>query len=123
MQSRVSNKTFLFSPPSPPLTLTGPFIDAVFRKVENMMQNSLYINLLVTGLLTRLAYYPQPLLRSFLLNTSMVFQPSVRSLVQVCVRVISISITQKIIDLELFLAKPNARILTQLQSTMEMILW
>ncbi|XP_072040376.1 FHF complex subunit HOOK-interacting protein 1B-like isoform X2 [Amphiura filiformis] len=61
----------------------GPFIDALFKKVENMMQNNLYINLLVTGLVTRLAYYPQPLLRSFLLNTSMVFQPSVRSLVQV----------------------------------------
>ncbi|CAM4311279.1 unnamed protein product [Caretta caretta] len=48
-----------------------------------MVQNSLYVNVLVTGLVARLACYPQPLLRSFLLNTNMVFQPSVKSLLQV----------------------------------------
>ena len=48
-----------------------------------MMQNSLYVNLLLTGLVTRLACYPQPLLRSFLLNHTLVFQPTVKSLLQV----------------------------------------
>ncbi|XP_030642645.1 FHF complex subunit HOOK-interacting protein 1B [Chanos chanos] len=62
---------------------TGPFITVLFCKLENMMQNSLYVNILLTGILFQLACYPQPLLRSFLLNTNMVFQPSVKSLIQV----------------------------------------
>ncbi|XP_071846775.1 FHF complex subunit HOOK-interacting protein 1B-like isoform X3 [Apostichopus japonicus] len=62
---------------------TGPFINILFKKLECMMQNSLYMNLLLTGIITRLAYYPQPLLRSFLLNTNMVFQPSIKALIQV----------------------------------------
>ncbi|KAJ8252971.1 hypothetical protein GJAV_G00207740 [Gymnothorax javanicus] len=62
---------------------TGPFVAVLFAKLECMLQNSLYVNILLTGILSRLACYPQPLLRSFLLNTNMVFQPSVKSLVQV----------------------------------------
>ncbi|XP_071989699.1 FHF complex subunit HOOK-interacting protein 1B isoform X2 [Engystomops pustulosus] len=62
---------------------TGPFIAMLFAKLENMLTNSLYVNFLLTGIVAQLAYHPQPLLRSFLLNTNMVFQPSVKSLVQV----------------------------------------
>ncbi|XP_066563074.1 FHF complex subunit HOOK-interacting protein 1B [Amia ocellicauda] len=62
---------------------TGPFIAVIFAKLENMLQNSLYVNILLTGIVAQLACYPQPLLRSFLLNTNMVFQPSVKSLIQV----------------------------------------
>ncbi|XP_024078414.3 FTS and Hook-interacting protein-like, partial [Terrapene carolina triunguis] len=61
----------------------GPFVAMLLAKLENMVQNSLYVNVLLTGLVARLACYPQPLLRSFLLNTNMVFQPSVKSLLQV----------------------------------------
>lgn len=61
----------------------GPFVAALFAKLENMLQNSLYVNVLLTGLVSQLACYPQPLLRSFLLSTNMVFQPSVKSLIQV----------------------------------------
>nr|XP_033805048.1 FTS and Hook-interacting protein [Geotrypetes seraphini]XP_033805049.1 FTS and Hook-interacting protein [Geotrypetes seraphini]XP_033805050.1 FTS and Hook-interacting protein [Geotrypetes seraphini]XP_033805051.1 FTS and Hook-interacting protein [Geotrypetes seraphini] len=68
-------------PPSQPFT--GPFVAVLFAKLENMLQNSLYVNFLLTGIIAHLACYPQPLLRSFLLNTNMVFQPSVKSLVQV----------------------------------------
>ncbi|XP_063162138.1 FHF complex subunit HOOK-interacting protein 1B isoform X2 [Candoia aspera] len=68
-------------PPSQPST--GPFLGILLAKLENMLQNSLYVNFLLTGLLAQLACYPQPLLRSFLLNTNMVFQPSVKSLLQV----------------------------------------
>ncbi|XP_015277242.1 PREDICTED: FTS and Hook-interacting protein [Gekko japonicus] len=68
-------------PPSQPFT--GPLVAVLFAKLENMLQNSLYVNFLLTGLLSQLACYPQPLLRSFLLNTNMVFQPSVKSLLQV----------------------------------------
>ncbi|CAJ0957866.1 unnamed protein product [Ranitomeya imitator] len=62
---------------------TGPFIAIIFAKLENMLTNSLYVNFLLTGMVAQLACHPQPLLRSFLLNTNMVFQPSVKSLVQV----------------------------------------
>ncbi|NWU08777.1 F16A2 protein, partial [Cephalopterus ornatus] len=68
-------------PPSQPFT--GPFVSVLFGKLENMPYNSLYVNFLLTGLVAQLACYPQPLLRSFLLNTNMVFQPSVKSLLQV----------------------------------------
>ncbi|XP_046748145.1 FHIP family protein CPIJ015043-like isoform X2 [Diprion similis] len=61
----------------------GIFLDVVLRKLECMTNNSVYVNLHLTGLLSRLAIYPQPLLRSFLLNHSLVFQPSIRSLLQV----------------------------------------
>eukprot|EP00062_Callorhinchus_milii_P018247 gi/632971512/ref/XP_007902208.1/ PREDICTED: protein FAM160A1 [Callorhinchus milii] len=62
---------------------TGPFISVLLSKLERMPENELHVNLLLTGIVAQLACYPQPLLRSFLLNTNMVFQPSVRSLYQV----------------------------------------
>ncbi|XP_067300165.1 FHF complex subunit HOOK-interacting protein 1B isoform X2 [Pseudorasbora parva] len=83
-----SSTTGVFSPARPfgqPLAqpYTGPFITVLFSKLESMMQNSLYVNILLTGVVFQLACYPQPLLRSFLLNANMVFQPSVKSLIQV----------------------------------------
>ncbi|KAG7458786.1 hypothetical protein MATL_G00224350 [Megalops atlanticus] len=62
---------------------TGPFVSVLLSRLENMLENPLHVNLLLTEILAQLAAYPQPLLRSFLLNTNMVFQPSVRSLYQV----------------------------------------
>ena len=56
---------------------------ALLTKLELMIQNPLYVNLQLTGLLSRLACYPQPLLKSLLLSNSLVFQPSVKSLLQV----------------------------------------
>ena len=61
----------------------GPFITTLFQKVERMHQNTFYVNLILTGVVSRLALYPQPLLRSFLLNYNMVLKPGVRSLFQV----------------------------------------
>lgn len=63
----------------------GIFLDVVLRKLECMTSNNLYVNLHLTGLISRLAIYSQPLLQSFLLNHSLVFQPSIRSLFQVFV--------------------------------------
>lgn len=61
----------------------GLFLVTLFQKVERMAQNSFYVNLILTGVVSRLALYPQPLLRSFLLNYNMVLKPGVRSLFQV----------------------------------------
>ncbi|XP_063314580.1 FHF complex subunit HOOK-interacting protein 1A [Pelobates fuscus] len=72
-----------YSPRSQAIPFTGPFISVVLSKLENMLDNSLHVNLLLIGIVTQLATYPQPLIQSFLLNTNMVFQPSVRSLYQV----------------------------------------
>lgn len=76
--------SFIFPFNEPSIFLcAGPFMVVLFAKLENMLQNSLYVNILLTGIVAQLACYPQPLLRSFLLNTNMVFQPSVKSLIQV----------------------------------------
>lgn len=48
-----------------------------------MLSQHFFINLHLTGLISRLAIYSQPLLRSFLLDESLIFQPSIRSLFQV----------------------------------------
>ncbi|GLG93181.1 UPF0518 protein AGAP011705 [Gryllus bimaculatus] len=61
----------------------GPFLDALLRRLELFHSNGLAVNLQLTGLISRLACFPQPLLHSFLLNQSLVFQPSIRSLFQV----------------------------------------
>lgn len=76
----VPNKQLRF-PNDPPNI--GPFLSSLLLRLEGMAGNSLYFNLLLTGVISRLAAYPQPLLRSFLLNHNLVFQPSVKSLVQV----------------------------------------
>ncbi|XP_026200186.1 protein FAM160A1-like [Anabas testudineus] len=67
---------------------TGPFISVLLSRLENLLENSIAVNLLVTGILAQLASYPQPLLRSFLLSTdTSCIQPNVRTLYQVLVSV------------------------------------
>ncbi|UJR16017.1 hypothetical protein I4U23_002931 [Adineta vaga] len=61
----------------------GPFLRTIFSKLENMLQNSLHVNLLLTGIIARLAHYSQPLLRSLLLNHSLVLETNVKSLFQI----------------------------------------
>ncbi|KYN07239.1 hypothetical protein ALC62_01797 [Cyphomyrmex costatus] len=69
----------------------GIFLDVVLRKLECMTSNNLYVNLHLTGLISRLAIYSQPLLQSFLLNHSLVFQPSIKSLFQVFIILLYLS--------------------------------
>ena len=45
-----------------------------------MPTNSFSTNLLVTGILSQLASYPQPLLRSVLLHPDIILQPTIRGL-------------------------------------------
>lgn len=61
----------------------GPFLRTIFSKLENMLQNSLHVNLLLTGIIARLAHYSQPLLRSLLLNHSLVLETNIKSLFQI----------------------------------------
>uniref|UniRef100_I3JSD4 Protein FAM160A1 n=1 Tax=Oreochromis niloticus TaxID=8128 RepID=I3JSD4_ORENI len=69
------------------IPFTGPFISVLLSRLENLLENSIAVNLLVTGILAQLASYPQPLLRSFLLSTDTQNQPNVRTLYQVLVSV------------------------------------
>ncbi|XP_044256390.1 FHIP family protein AGAP011705 isoform X2 [Tribolium madens] len=61
----------------------GLFLTILLEKLKNFLSNSFYINLHVTGLISRLAVYPQPLLRTYLLDDSLVLQPNVPSLFQI----------------------------------------
>ena len=61
----------------------GPFLLALLERLDLATTNSLQLNLLLMSVISRLAHYPQPLLRSLLLNPTLVCQPSVRSLIQV----------------------------------------
>ncbi|KAF5281102.1 hypothetical protein FQR65_LT02968 [Abscondita terminalis] len=61
----------------------GPFLTTVLGKLNTMTSNSLYVNLHLTGLISRLAVYSQPLLRTYLLDSSLVLQPDVPSLFQI----------------------------------------
>ena len=62
---------------------SGPFLLALLERLDLATTNSLQLNLLLMSVISRLAHYPQPLLRSLLLNPTLVCQPSVRSLIQV----------------------------------------
>ncbi|KAM6909229.1 FHF complex subunit HOOK-interacting protein 1A-like [Xenentodon cancila] len=69
------------------IPFTGPFISVLLSRLENLLENTIAVNLLVTGILAQLASYPQPLLRSFLLSADPQSQSSVRTLYQVLVSV------------------------------------
>lgn len=64
---------------------TGLFLKIVMDKLMDMMEHPPVINVLMTQLLSRLAHYPQPLLRSILLNHQLVLKPGVPNLLSVCV--------------------------------------
>lgn len=61
----------------------GPLLTILLDKLRNFLSNSIYINLHLTGLISRLAAYPQPLLRAYLLDYSLVLQPNVPSIFEV----------------------------------------
>ncbi|XP_052314981.1 FHF complex subunit HOOK interacting protein 1A-like [Oncorhynchus keta] len=69
------------------IPFTGPFISVLLSRLENLLENPIPVNLLVTGILSQLAKYPQPLLRAFLLNTHTDPPPNVHTLYQVLVSV------------------------------------
>ena len=61
----------------------GLFLKIVMDKLMDMMQHPPSVNILLTQLLSRLTHYPQPLLRSLLLNHQLVLKPGVPNLLSV----------------------------------------
>jgi hypothetical protein len=57
----------------------GPFLNTLLSRLEAICENDVYTNLQLTGLISRLATYPQPLIRSLFLNSTLVFQSGVKS--------------------------------------------
>ena len=57
----------------------GLFLETLLSRLEAFCENDVFTNLQLTGLISRIASYPQPLLRSFLLNPTLVFH-NIRSL-------------------------------------------
>ena len=73
----------------------------MFGRLEQMPTNSLYLNLMLTGIIAQLAAMSLPLLRGLLLDTRIVFQPGVPSLYKVSFRIFElrvISVIQIIIN-------------------------
>ncbi|XP_012158874.1 UPF0518 protein GJ17503 isoform X2 [Ceratitis capitata] len=50
----------------------GPFMSAIWGKLQTFTSNTLYVNLHLTGLITRLSCYPLPLVHSILLRPDIV---------------------------------------------------
>lgn len=60
--------------------LIGSFLSNLFNKLENFLNNDIYTNLQLTGLISRLVVYPQPILRSFFFNDHLHMNPKVRTI-------------------------------------------
>lgn len=58
----------------------GSFLSNLFNKLENFLHNDIDTNLQLTGLVSRLLTYPQPILRSFFFNDSLHIHAKVRTI-------------------------------------------
>ena len=61
----------------------GLFLKIVLEKLSDILQLPPIVNVLLTRLVSRLAHYPQPLLRSILLNHHLVLRPGIPNLIYV----------------------------------------
>ncbi|XP_023342379.1 FTS and Hook-interacting protein homolog isoform X2 [Eurytemora carolleeae] len=60
----------------------GPFLTSLLTSVQNFEQNKLAFNLRVTAIISKLAAFPQPLLRCILTHPDIIVQPSCTTLIQ-----------------------------------------
>ncbi len=64
---------------------TGLFLKILFERLSQLLQNPPIINILLFKTITRLCQYPQPLLRSLLLNHQLVLKSGVPNLFNVSI--------------------------------------
>lgn len=64
---------------------TGIFLKTVLERLSQLFKNPPIINLLLLKIVTKLCHYPQPLLRSLLLNHQLVLKPGVPNLFSVSI--------------------------------------
>lgn len=60
-------------------SIIGPFLMAILTKVESMVDGDLITNLQLTGIISHLASYPVPLLRSYFLSSLVSYQKNVKT--------------------------------------------
>jgi len=58
----------------------GLFFTMIFKKLENILNQPLESNLMLTGIFTTLAHYPFPLIYEYLLNSNLNLRPGINSL-------------------------------------------
>ncbi|XP_076313495.1 FHF complex subunit HOOK interacting protein 2A-like [Tachypleus tridentatus] len=66
----------------------GSFLDMLFCKLENMLEQPYEFNLQVTSLISRLALFPHPNLHEYLLNPLIPLVPTARSLYLVLLKLV-----------------------------------
>ena len=64
----------------------GLFLKVLTEKLAEMLKHPPAVNILLTQVVCRLAHYPQPLIRSFLLNHQLVLRPGVPNLLYVSLK-------------------------------------
>ena len=101
-------------PPSTPSV--GSFLEILVRSVDGWLNNSIEVNLSLCSLLSRLACYPHPLLRSFLLNPYLILQPSVPCLT------VSIATLKQRIDSALSVNENSALLIDEARSKLSAML-
>lgn len=92
--------------------LLGPFITAIWGKLQTFTSNSLYVNLHLTGLITRLAWYPLPLVHSLLLRSDIAITSDTPSFHQV------LRMLKQQIDAELPVAENSLEIIDVARSSL-----
>ncbi|XP_013119046.2 FHIP family protein GG24907 isoform X1 [Stomoxys calcitrans] len=90
----------------------GPFLNAIWAKLQTFTSNTLYVNLHLTGLITRLACYPLPLIHSILLRPDIVITSDTPSFHQV------LRILKQQIDAELPVVEDSLEIIDVARSNL-----
>ncbi|XP_033157430.1 UPF0518 protein CG3558 isoform X3 [Drosophila mauritiana] len=90
----------------------GPFLNAIWGKLQTFTSNSLYVNLHLTGLITRLAWYPLPLIHSLLLRSDIAITSDTPSFHQV------LRILKQQIDAELPVTEDSLEIIDVARSSL-----
>lgn len=65
--------------------VAGPFLNSIWGKLQTFTSNCLYVNLHLTGVITRLTWYPLPILQSILLRTDIATTSDTPSFYQVII--------------------------------------
>ncbi|KHN79981.1 UPF0518 -like protein [Toxocara canis] len=61
----------------------GPFLESLLRALESMVDNTLFLNLHVTSVISALASYTQPLIANYFFDQSLALRPGVKSLIKI----------------------------------------
>lgn len=87
------------------VSCTGPFLTAIWNKLQTFTSNCLYVNLHLTGLIAHICYYPLPLVHSILLRPDIPTTSDTPSFYQV------LKILKQQIDAELPLSEESLELI------------